>query len=426
MHISHPGKEFVPMIFDPSSNKYKYLDINDFKGGEAATDAFGRLRVSNPTALFDSKSSYDRQSYLWDEASWGNATLTHYGVASGDAKLRLSTSGSGDGAIRQTLTRMRYQPGKSQLTLMTFYAPPQTGVRKRIGAYEGSNTGDSVPQNGFFLEINGNDISFNIAKSGIITESSLQSDWDDPMDGTGPSAYTLDLQNSAQIMWYDYEWLGVGTARMGFAIDGRFIPCKSFHHANRGFDSVYTATPNLPLNYSIYQSGGIGGYLDAICASVSSEGGSEELGIDKTVDMGSTIISLSSTTSAYGLVYIRLKDNYDVTIIPKFGSAIATSANDTILAKLFINPTIAGSLTWFDLTDSAIQWATGNASNTLIGAPIWSAYASASSRQLNFPGRSFPRLGKKIDGTADILAFAVQPVQGNTDVVASFTWQELF
>ncbi len=42
------------------------------------------------------------------------------------------------------------------------------------------------------------------------------------MDGTGPSGAVLDI-TKAQILFMDIEWLGEGTVRLGFVIDGKFI-----------------------------------------------------------------------------------------------------------------------------------------------------------------------------------------------------------
>jgi hypothetical protein len=42
---------------------------------------------------------------------------------------------------------------------------------------------------------------------------------------------TLDLAR-AQILWMDFEWLGVGNVRCGFVINGQFIVCHTFQCAN--------------------------------------------------------------------------------------------------------------------------------------------------------------------------------------------------
>jgi hypothetical protein len=66
----------------------------------------------------------------------------------------------------------------------------------------------------------------------VVNTRVAQADWNqDPLDGTGPSGLTLD-SSKAQILYMDIEWLGLGTVRTGFIINGAFVPCHNFDHAN--------------------------------------------------------------------------------------------------------------------------------------------------------------------------------------------------
>ena len=80
-------------------------------------DAFGRLRVSQPTKLFDSKQLNGPQPLFWDTyTSDGGA----YNYQTNDAETILSIpAGTNGTVIRQTFMRMNYQPGNSQLFLFT-------------------------------------------------------------------------------------------------------------------------------------------------------------------------------------------------------------------------------------------------------------------------------------------------------------------
>jgi hypothetical protein len=50
-----------------------------------------------------------------------------------------------------------------------------------------------------------------------------QTNWNiDKLDGTGISGITLDI-SKAQILWMDIEWLGLGTVRIGFVINGNLF-----------------------------------------------------------------------------------------------------------------------------------------------------------------------------------------------------------
>ena len=85
--------------------------------GSPAYDAFGRLRVSNPLTIFDSKNVMSKND-LFDEDLTGSGTVT-YTANKSTVNLNVTTA-SGDKVIRQSKRVMSYQPGKSLLILNTF------------------------------------------------------------------------------------------------------------------------------------------------------------------------------------------------------------------------------------------------------------------------------------------------------------------
>ena len=204
-------------------------------------DAFGRLRVSNPFTLFDSSHRYA------DNGLWSTATAVS-GTATFDANEGLInlavTAASGSEVIRETVKVFSYQPGKSLLVINTFVMnAAKTGLRQRVGYYGASN--------GYYLEQNDSAVSFverSSVSGSLVNNPVAQANWNvDPMDGSGPSGITLDL-TKAQILFMDLEWLGVGTVRIGFVIDGNFYVCHKFQHANI-IASTYITTASLPLRY---------------------------------------------------------------------------------------------------------------------------------------------------------------------------------
>ena len=208
-----------------------------------AVDAFGRSRVSMPLTLFDSSHRY-RDNGLWVQSNTNNTTIT-FSANEGLMNLAIGTANN-DEIIRETTKVFSYQPGKSLQILNTFVmSPTKTNLRQRVGYY-GAN-------NGIYLEQDGTNIYFveRSFNTGAVTEIRVEKvDWNvDPLDGTGPSLMTLDL-TKAQILFSDIEWLGLGTVRCGFVIDGRLIHCHSFHHANY-ITSTYMTTASLPLRYEI-------------------------------------------------------------------------------------------------------------------------------------------------------------------------------
>lgn len=273
--------------------------------GPMANDAFGRLRVSSPLTLFDSSHRY-HDNGLWNTstASGGAAVFS---PNEGLVNLNVNTT-SGSQVLRETTKVFSYQPGKSLLVFNTFVmAPAQTNLRQRVG-YFGT-------QNGIYLQLNNNTLSF-VERSlvtGVVTETVVdQASWNvDKMDGTGPSGVTLDM-TKAQILFADIEWLGEGTVRLGFIIDGVFILCHRFNHANY-IVSTYITTASLPLRYEITNLGITtnSSTLKQVCSTVISEGGYELRGAQLAVGTPiTTPTSLAVAGTYYPVISIKLRSGY--------------------------------------------------------------------------------------------------------------------
>ena len=268
-------------------------------------DAFGRLRVSTPLTLFDSSHRY-KDNGLWNTSTASGGTAV-FSANEGLVNLNVTTNG-GSEVLRETTKVFSYQPGKSLLVLNTFVmAPPQSFLRQRVG-YFGT-------QNGIYFQLNNRTVSF-VERSlvtGVVTESVVdQADWNaDKLDGSGPSGITLDIRK-AQIMFMDIEWLGEGTVRVGFIIDGNFILCHRFNHANL-ITSTYITTASLPLRYEITNTGETenSNTLKQVCSSVISEGGYELRGAQQAISIPITAPrSLAVAGTFYPIVSIKLRSGY--------------------------------------------------------------------------------------------------------------------
>lgn len=320
----------------------------------AATDAFGRQRVSNPLTLFDSSHRY-RDNGLWSSNTASGGSVT-FQANEGLVDLAVTTT-SGSLVYRETTKVFSYQPGKSLLVLNTFVmAPAKTGLRQRVGYF-----GDD---NGMYIELNNSTLSFveRSISSGVLTESRVaQANWNvDKLDGTGPSTVVLDI-SKAQILWMDIEWLGLGSVRMGFIIDGRFIPCHVFHHANR-IASTYISTGSLPLRYEIENTAttASNSTLKQVCSSVISEGGYELRGAQQAIQIpiGSPR-DLTTALTYYPVISIRLKaspDRLDAIVILTALSILGITNNANYSWQVVASGTTTGG-TWTSAgTDSAVEY----------------------------------------------------------------------
>ena len=320
----------------------------------AATDAFGRQRVSNPLTLFDSSHRY-RDNGLWSSNTASGGSVT-FQASEGLVDLAVTTT-SGSLVYRETTKVFSYQPGKSLLILNTFVmAPAKTGLRQRVGYF-----GDD---NGMYIELNNSTLSFveRSISSGVLTESRVaQANWNvDKLDGTGPSTVVLDI-SKAQILWMDIEWLGLGSVGMGFIIDGRFIPCHVFHHANR-IASTYISTGSLPLRYEIENTAATASNstLKQVCSTVISGGGYELRGAQQAVQVpiGSPR-DLTTALTYYPVISIRLKtvpDRLDAIVILTALSILGITNNANYSWQVVASGTTTGG-TWTSAgTDSAVEY----------------------------------------------------------------------
>jgi hypothetical protein len=307
-------------------------------------DAFGRLRVSNPFTLFDSSHRFD-DNELWSSATATGGAVT-FNANQGLVDLAV-TATSGSEVVRETTKVFSYQPGKSLLVLSTFVmSPAKTNLRQRVGYYGASN--------GYYLELNNSTVSFveRSSVSGVLVNTAVaQSSWNvDKLDGTGASGITLDL-TKAQILFMDLEWLGVGTVRIGFIINGNFYVCHKFQHANI-IATTYITTASLPLRYEITNTGATSGAstLKQICSTVLSEGGYQLNGLQQAIGIPvTTPRTLAVAGTFYPIVSIRLKtspNRLDAIMICTAISVIATTSGDYNWQVIASGTTTAG--TWVD------------------------------------------------------------------------------
>ena len=257
--------------------------VYDFAGGgtggglaqNGSLDAFGRQRVSEPFTIADYKVPYGIGGEFYVvQAGGGTAS-----PVANEASIRLTVStGAGDYVYVQTRMYHQYQPGKSQLVLFSFKLNGQEpGAIKRLGLFD--------DRNGAFLEYDG-DGSLSFVERRYVTGSAVdhqfaRANWNvDKCDGTGPSGFNIDVSKT-QLLFIDYQWLGVGRVRMGFVHDGAYIVAHEVYHSN-SLSTAYWSLPSLPLRGEIRNDSNLGGAttMDLICGSVQAEGGYSESGND--------------------------------------------------------------------------------------------------------------------------------------------------
>jgi hypothetical protein len=385
--------------------------------GGTNVDAFGRLRVSEPYTLFDSQNRYAADNQFDTNAGGSTNYLPN------EASVRLDVTGTlGAETVRQSFRSFPYQPGKGLLVLATFVMnAAKSGLRQRIGYF---NT-----QNGVFFQQNDSALAFVLRSNSIPTPGTpsdartvTQANWNgDKLDGTGVSGYTLD-PTKAQILWMDFEWLGVGSVRCGFVINGEYIVCHTFTNANE-ITAVYMTTAILPVRYEITNVTGTGSSssLKQICSSVISEGGYEQASIDHVARRTTVLTNIDTAATFYPVVSIRLASGRTgAVVLPNRVQFLPlTSQNYEIV--LLKNPTLTGA-TWAATvpTDSNVDFDVAATAISAVGSIVQTDYVTSSgsggTQSVSTPtGYNWDlQLGTSLAGTSDIYTVAVRTVDGAT------------
>lgn len=388
-------------------------------------DAFGRQRVSQPFTLFDSQNRYAADNQF-DVATTGTGTTS---FLSNEAAVKMEVTGAGVGSVkRQSYRSFPYQPGKGLLVLATFVmdSSQSLNLTQRVGYYN--------DQNGVFFQRVDGTYSFVLRSyvTGSVSDARTvnQSSWNgDKLDGTGESGYTLD-PSKAQILWMDFEWLGVGSVRCGFIINGEYIVCHTFTNANE-ITNVYMTTAILPVRYEIVTASALAASMKAICCSVVSEGGFEQTSIDH-VARRTTVLGTIGTTFL-PLVSIRLASGRTgAVVIPNRVQVLPTTSQNYEVA-LIKNPTLTGA-TWASTvpSDSNVEFevaATATTGGTIVQTDYVTSTGSGGTSGTSFAAAyNFDlQLGTSIAGVSDIYTVAIRTVSGATtgDAVGSLSFYDL-
>lgn len=402
--------------------------ISGFSG--AVSDAFGRLRVSNPYTLFDTQARYfDHGQFASNVTGTGNVV---YVANQSSYQLNVGTA-SGDSVLRETLKPFPYQPGKSQLTLNTFCMnTPKTNLRQRVGLFDAND--------GVFFENDGTYNYFVIRSGSTGVEERVRQDaWNgDRLDGLGgsnnPSGITLYPQRT-QILFADVEWLGVGTVRAGFVIDGAYIICHSFNHANQpGNTKVYMTTASLPIRYEITNTGTVASasQMTQICSSVISEGGFQLSGSGNPRAASHLIgipVRLPNDQSFKPVISLRLKStNLNAVVVP-INYSLVPLAQSLFQFRIYKKAITSGGSWVSSAADSSVEYNLAptalvsgdiaeqsfiNSSNQTAGAPTQEAF-----------GFEYQLEREPFTGVAYEYVITMATTGTNQDVYASVEWQEI-
>lgn len=320
--------------------------------GADGTDAFGKQRVSQAYSVGSYKAPYGQPAA-------GIFSVTSSIGINGVTPNPLRASGtlfahgaSGSWVVNQSKKYHNYIPGKSQYILESFLLGSSvSGSIKRVGYFDDFN--------GIFLEQDATGSLNWVIRSnatGTVEENRVpQTEWN--VNTLLSGSFQLDLTKT-QLLFIDFQWLGVGRVRCGFVHDGRVYLTQTFDHSNYT-DKVYMAQPNLPIRSEVRNVTDASGSMEVICATVHSEGGSSDIGRTWAVSTNATLRSLASG-STLPVLAIRLKNSYNGYpnrgfVIPKEVKGFATDRSVLLrLLKLPNQSYITTGSGWVSVNEDSV------------------------------------------------------------------------
>lgn len=391
----------------------------------AVGDAFGRIRISSPTTLFDTQLQYDASPLFITGAVNAGGTRTHLPNESA-VELALPTT-SGAYVYSQTKEYFRYVPGKSLIYIGSrLLGAPKANVRKRTGLFDAKN--------GLFFEVN--ETTFGVVRrtytSGSVVDNRVaQADFNlDKLNGTGPSGVTINLDYT-NIYVIDLQWLGVGRVRFGVDIGGVVIYCHEFLNAN-ALTVPYTTTANLPSRVEFENTGTSASIttMKVICTAVIVEDGSgTAVGVENTANNGITPIAV---TTRRAILSIRPAATFNSIVnrakVQNFTFELQTDA--PCLWEIVYNGVLGGTPAFGTVGASSTVEKDVAGTTVTGGVVVASGYASTSFKGTSGASRT---IAGKLPFALDInganptnLSLVVTSISGTANVLGSISFLEIY
>jgi len=374
---------------------------------ESASDAFGRLRVSNPSYVFDAQMTYDLQPLLFEQVTAQTGATIAHSADNRNAVMTFASTPSGGQAYMQSFQHNRYQPGRSQRAFITFNFQEATANCLKFAGLSTGTNGIEVRHNGTTWQVailSGSDEGDQVVD---------QADWNlDPLDGSNNSetGAILDISKH-QILVIEFQALYVGRVKIGFDIGGKLTFVHDFENANIKAQP-YIQTANLPVRAGMTCTGTVSTAMNFTCCSVISEGGEPDVeGFDFSFS-GSVTAASGARTHAVSLRPKTLFNSIDNRAKFVFENIEVLAGNAPVKWEIVLGQAISGTTTFTDVntTYALIEY---NTAGTLSGNP---AIVIAS----GFVGTG---AGSRVSASADIkLRYPITlDAAGNPRILGTFT-----
>lgn len=317
--------------------------------------AFGDLRVAELSPIFQGTFEYTvENTEILDNVVAAGGTVTQ---SSGMGVVSTSTT-TASTALMQSHTLARYRAGLGGVARFTaLFTSPVADTEQYAGLAD--TVGSSAAfKNGYMIGYDGSTFGFHRFQNDVKI-SVAQSEWDDPLDGTGPSGMTLD-QTKINVFFIQYQYLGAGAIKL-FAEDDStggmiLVHTIDFTNANTS-PSVFN--PNFHITFFVDNKATTS---DIIIKSSSyayfTEGKTQQIEIHQP-QFTSELLTKAAVTTEVAIFTIRNKANYvskenfiDIFIERIVASIEANAANNLGQIRLIKNATLGGTPSFVNINES--------------------------------------------------------------------------
>lgn len=334
--------------------RFFYTQIIE-KSQELPLSAFGDLRTTELAPQLQQSFEYTvGNTDLTVNASVNGGTITQ---ASGMAVLTSSTTTASSAKLRSK-QHAKYRSGLGGLARFTaLFTDGVVGTEQFIGIMDEAGSSEAF-KNGYGIGFNGdvfsvlrfqNDVLFDVA----------QSDWDDPLDGTGESGIVFD-HTKLNVFQINYQYLGAGA--INFYIQnpstGGYV---LFHIIKYSNTNILPSTFNPNYHFTLWVDNK--GTTDNMIMKSSSfayfmEGSTSFIELHQPQN-STGIKSKTTVTSEVAIFTIRNKSSYvsktnfiDIFLEHITASIEASAANNLGSVRLVKNATLGGTPSYADISTS--------------------------------------------------------------------------
>ena len=340
----------------PSNNRIPAPDgvRYDSKGVEVIqlNSAFGEQVVVELSPQWQQSFEYTVDNTDLNENTVSNSgTVTQ---ATAMAVVSTGTTTGSEAALRST-HHARYKAGFGGMARFSArFTTPVAGTFQYAGL---SDEHGAVAEfkNGYALGFNGTDATISRFQNDVLFET-VQSDWDDPLDGTGTSRITMDF-TKLNVFYIQFQYLGAGAMYFWTEHPDTGVPFR-FHtikYANL-FTTPSTYNPNYHMTfYADNQATTSDMIVYTASYGYFIEGPTELVEFHQPQFTTGTKQKLT-VTSEVAIVTVRnkatyaSKTNYIDIVLERFGGSIeASSPNNLGTIRVVKNATLGGSPSYADI-----------------------------------------------------------------------------